>query len=75
MPFSAQAEVGNVKILKGISEDFLVALENFPEGEHMDDADAASGAFGMFQDARGMGLYDYLRALAEEKELLSGKAA
>ena len=45
-PLSAQAEVGNVKILRGAwNRDFLDELENFPEGLHDDQVDAASGAF------------------------------
>jgi predicted phage terminase large subunit-like protein len=47
-PISAQAEAGNVKIVRGIwNEDFLRVLENFPTGRHDDDVDALSGAHGM----------------------------
>lgn len=44
-PVSAQAEAGNVKVLRGAwNDDFLTELENFPEG-HDDQVDALSGAF------------------------------
>jgi predicted phage terminase large subunit-like protein len=45
-PFSSQAEVGNVLVLRGRWNDrFFTELENFPEGTHDDDADATSRAF------------------------------
>ncbi|NLH61771.1 MAG: phage terminase large subunit [Ignavibacteriales bacterium] len=45
-PLSAAAEAGNVKILKSLwNEDFLSELTIFPQGEHDDQVDAASGAF------------------------------
>lgn len=48
-PLSAQAEAGNVKILRGPwNEAFLSELENFPSvGAHDDQVDAASRAFHM----------------------------
>ena len=48
-PMSAQAEVGNVKLLRGPwNEAFLSELENFPSvGSHDDQVDAASRAFHM----------------------------
>lgn len=46
LPVSAQAEAGNIKVLKGRwNEDFFKELENFPEGAHDDIVDALSGAF------------------------------
>lgn len=43
---SAQAEAGNIKVLKGYWNDaFLNELENFPEGGHDDQVDGLSGAF------------------------------
>lgn len=49
-PFSAQAEVGNVFIVKGDwNEPYCSSLESFPDAKHKDDADASSGAYGMFQ--------------------------
>lgn len=46
-PFSAQAEAGNVKILRGSWNDrWLSELENFPpENGHDDDADSTAEAF------------------------------
>lgn len=45
-PLSAQWEAGNVKILRGDWNDaFLKELENFPDGAHDDQVDAASDAF------------------------------
>lgn len=46
MPVSAQAEAGNIKILRGKwNDDFFREVENFPEGAHDDIVDALSGAF------------------------------
>jgi predicted phage terminase large subunit-like protein len=48
-PFSAQAQAGNIKIVRGAwNEDFFAALEGFPDAAHDDDADACSGAFTEF---------------------------
>jgi predicted phage terminase large subunit-like protein len=45
-PFSSQAEVGNVKLVKGAwNEDFLSEIAIFPGGAHDDQVDAATGAF------------------------------
>jgi predicted phage terminase large subunit-like protein len=45
-PVSAQAEAGNVKIVRGLwNQDFLRELENFPQGNHDDQVDALSGAY------------------------------
>jgi predicted phage terminase large subunit-like protein len=45
---SAQAEAGNVKIVRGNwNDDFLRELEGFPTGRHDDACDALSGAHGM----------------------------
>lgn len=47
VPVSAQAEAGNVKIVKGDWNDaFLDELCLFPNGTHKDQADALSRAFG-----------------------------
>lgn len=52
-PVSAQAEAGNIKIVRGPWNDrFLRALENFPEGLHDDDPDALSLAFEFVTRAR-----------------------
>ena len=52
LPVSAQAEAGNVKVLKAKwNEDFFRELENFPEGKHDDIVDALSGAFLMINES------------------------
>lgn len=46
MPFSSQAEAGNVKLVEGPwNADFLNELENFPTGRHDDQVDAVCEAF------------------------------
>lgn len=45
-PFSAQAEAGNVMVLRAPwNNDWFAALEGFPEANHDDDADSTSRAF------------------------------
>lgn len=45
-PFSAQAEAGNVKVLRGPWNDaWFTSLEGFPDAAHDDDADSTSRAF------------------------------
>jgi len=52
MPVSAQAEAGNIKILRGQwNEEFFKELENFPEGKHDDIVDSLSGAFMMINQS------------------------
>lgn len=44
-PFSAQAQVHNVLVVRGAWNDaYFDVLEAFPEGDHDDDVDATSGA-------------------------------
>lgn len=44
-PISAQAEAGNVKLVRGLwNDEFLRVLENFPAAKHDDEVDALSGA-------------------------------
>jgi predicted phage terminase large subunit-like protein len=46
LPLSAQAEAGNVKVVQGEwVEQWLTELHHFPDAEHDDDVDSASGAF------------------------------
>ncbi len=46
MPFAAAAENGEVKIVRGLwNEAFLEEIEAFPDGDHDDQVDAASGAY------------------------------
>lgn len=45
-PVSAQAEAGNIKLVRGSwNEAFVRELENFPDAAHDDQVDALSGAF------------------------------
>lgn len=45
-PLAAQAEAGNVKLLRGPwNAAFLDELADFPDGAYQDQVDAASGAF------------------------------
>jgi predicted phage terminase large subunit-like protein len=47
-PVSAQAEAGNVKLVRGDwNRDYLNELMNFPEGAHDDQVDGTSGGFQM----------------------------
>lgn len=51
-PFSAQAEAGNVHVLRGPwNEAWLASLEAFPTAPHDDDVDATSRAFAAHQTA------------------------
>lgn len=46
MPFFAQAEAGNVRLVRGAwNSDFLDEIAAFPSGAHDDQVDAASAAF------------------------------
>lgn len=50
---SAQAEAGNVSLLRGLwNEPYKAELENFPEGSHDDQVDASSGAFNVLANER-----------------------
>lgn len=45
-PLSSQAQAGNVVLVRGAwNEAFVEECESFPDGEHDDQVDAASGAF------------------------------
>lgn len=52
--FSAQAEAGNVLVLRGPwNDEWFTALEGFPDAEHDDDADSTSEAFNSLTGRRG----------------------
>lgn len=58
-PVSAQAEAGNIKVLRAPwNEDFFKELENFPEGKHDDIVDVLSGSFNELSG--GLSLADVL---------------
>lgn len=51
-PFSAQAEAGNVDVLRGgWTDGWFTALEGFPVAKHDDEADATSRAFEVVSQA------------------------
>jgi predicted phage terminase large subunit-like protein len=53
-PFAAQAEVGNVRLLRGNwNEEFLKEAANFPISKFKDQVDAASGCY-----AKSLGVYN-----------------
>ena len=57
--FSAQAEAGNVLVLRGQwNEEWFTALEGFPEATHDDDADSTSEAFNELIGKRPMNISD-----------------
>lgn len=59
-PFSAQAEAGNVKVLRGHwNESWFSCLEGFPEATHDDDVDSTSEAFNALIDTG----YDLVAAM------------
>jgi predicted phage terminase large subunit-like protein len=71
-PFSAQAEAGNVAVLRASWNDvWFTQLENFPEGKHDDDADSTSEAFngltgGLMKS--GHAIYELERERAQQRE-------
>lgn len=53
-PAAAQAEAGNVKLVRGKwNEDFLAEIEVFPSGQFLDQVDALSRAFQFLSPNRG----------------------
>lgn len=66
--FSAQAEAGNVDVLRSAwNEIWFSELEGFPEGQHDDDADSTSRAFNaLTAPMAGEGIFEFLRKSAEE---------
>ncbi|MGU3387265.1 phage terminase large subunit [Methylobacterium sp. D53M] len=65
-PFSAQAQAGNVSVLRGPwNETWFTALEAFPEAVHDDDADSTARAFNAFlSPMAGRALFDLARQQA-----------
>jgi predicted phage terminase large subunit-like protein len=56
-PVSAQAETGNIKLVRGPwNEEFLRELEQFPEGAHDDQVDALSGGFYLLTERKRPGI-------------------
>jgi len=58
-PLAAQAEVGNVKLLRGAwNEEFLTHMHHQPDWTHDDIMDAASGAYNELSDVIADGLLE-----------------
>ena len=64
-PFSTQAEAGNVDLVAGLPEEFLRALEAFPDAGHDDDADATAEAFAGHLSSH-TGFLEYARRQTQE---------
>lgn len=67
-PFSAQAEAGNVDVVRGLPEAFLSALEGFPDAKHDDDADAVSDGFNDLAAGGPENLIEHMRRETAENE-------
>jgi len=64
-PVSAQAEAGNIKVVRGAwNKKFFNELELFPEGIHDDQVDALSGAF----DKLALGAMPGIRILKRKNQ-------
>jgi predicted phage terminase large subunit-like protein len=60
MPFLAQAEAGNVRLVKGAWNcAFLDEIMAFPSGAHDDQADATAGAFAQLATQHGAYVQEY----------------
>jgi predicted phage terminase large subunit-like protein len=67
-PVAAQAEAGNVIILKGEWNDqFLDEICSFPMGANDDQVDALSGAFEMMTQGGG-GMLDFMRSQLQNRQ-------
>ncbi len=66
-PFSAQAQAGNVKVLRGQwNEMWFDCLEGFPDAAHDDLVDATSRAFNELLNNDGMGVLNFYANLSAE---------
>jgi predicted phage terminase large subunit-like protein len=68
MPFAAQCEAGNVKIVEAPwNAAFLDEIENFPMGAHDDQVDGAAGAFNRLAATPGPMVFspEFLRRAAQ----------
>ena len=62
IPLSSQAEIGNVDMLEGDwNDDFISELEDFPNGSHDDQVDAASGAFNELSGVKNNPLLNWVK--------------
>ncbi len=56
MPFAAQAEAGNVRVLRSHwTPAWLDEIGSFPDSKYKDQVDASAGAFAKLAEMRGMG--------------------
>ena len=70
--FSAQAEAGNVKLVRGPwNEAYLAELSMFPNGTHDDQVDGSSGAFNALTEPTTI----VVTSSRSRKQLIGGKAA
>lgn len=78
-PFAAQAEAGNVKIVRGPwNEAYLSELHNFPDGAHDDQVDASSIAFNRLSLRVGLnffGGFDQPETEAEKQTMEDARRA
>src|SRR3972149_4126401 len=62
IPLSSQAEIGNVDMLEGDwNDDFISELEDFPNGSHDDQVDAARGAFNELSGVKNNPLLNWVK--------------
>jgi predicted phage terminase large subunit-like protein len=67
MPFASQAEVGNVKLVKGDWNDsFLAEISMFPGGSHDDQVDSATGAFRALTSGT-TGIIDFYKSQLDQR--------
>jgi predicted phage terminase large subunit-like protein len=72
-PVSAQAESGNIKIVRGLWNDFFIrVLENFPAGKHDDEVDGLSGAHGLLSDSSGLRDYERIEPSRKMEKVATG---
>lgn len=78
-PFSAQAEAGNITVLRGAwNEVWFSQLENFPEGRHDDDADSTAEAFNGLanpDNKAGQAIWELERRRALERQMAEEEEA
>ncbi|HEX4265656.1 MAG TPA: phage terminase large subunit [Verrucomicrobiae bacterium] len=72
-PVSAQAEAGNIKIVRGLWNDsFIRVLENFPAGKHDDEVDGLSGAHGLLSDSSSLRDYERIEPSRKMEKVATG---
>ena len=75
-PLSAQAEVGNIRLLRGAwNQDFLDEAERFPLGKHDDQVDAAASAYYVLTDSAWLMKTPHRRVMANLLQELTSRMA